>query len=217
MSATALSKTALDNMKEKFIPITCCWIGVAVVCTCLLSMAHAQQATAAIHRNIAALTDEAATVIHGKVISATVEPDPGFANITTVLVTMSVQDVLKGSAEKTFTFRQVVWDFRERSNAAGYAKGQEMLLFLRPPSRYGLTSPAGLQQGRFIVQRVAAGRAMAINGAGNQGLLDNLEQGARVRGVVLPAVSEKLKLKSGNPLDLDGLKQIVRAFARAGQ
>ena len=159
-------------MKQTFVPMMRCGIWVTVISACLLSMAHAQQASTAIHRNIAALTDEAATVVHGKVISATVEPDPNFANLTTVLVSVNVQDVLKGSADKTFTFRQFVWDFRERTNAAGYVKGQEMLLFLRPPSRYGLTSPAGLQQGRFIVLRDAVGRATAMNEIGNQGLLD---------------------------------------------
>jgi hypothetical protein len=180
-------------------------------------MAHAQSASTAVRRNIAALTDEASTIIHGRVISATVEPDPNFANLTTVLVSMNVQDVLKGSAEKTFTFRQFVWDFRERTNAAGYAKGQEMLLFLRAPSRYGLTSPAGLQQGRFTVQRDAAGKAVAINGTGNQGLLENLGPGAHSRGVVLPAASQKIKPRTGNAVDLDSLKQIVRAFAGAGR
>lgn len=202
-------------MKQTLDPITRCGVGVAITLACLLSMAHAQQANTTIRRNIAALTDEASTVIHGRVISATVEPDPNFANLTTVLVSMSVQEVLKGSAEKTFTFRQFVWDFRERSNAAGYAKGQEMLLFLRSPSRYGLTSPAGLQQGRFIVQRDGTGKAVAINGIGNQGLLDNLGQGARSRGVVLPSASQKIKSNTGNAVDLDSLKQIVRAFGGA--
>lgn len=204
-------------MKKLFAPMIRCGVGVAIVWSCLLSLAQGQQATTTIRRNIAALTDEASTVIHGKVISATVEPDPNFANLTTVLVSMNVQEVLKGSAEKTFTFRQFVWDFRERSNAAGYVKGQEMLLFLRPPSRYGLTSPAGLQQGRFIVQRDATGKAAAINGIGNQGLLDNLSQGARSRGVVLPSASQKIKPNTGNALDLESLKQIVRAFAGAGR
>ncbi len=44
-------------------------------------------------------------------MSAKVEPDPNFANLTTVLVTMNVNDVLKGSADKTFSFRQFVWIF----------------------------------------------------------------------------------------------------------
>ncbi len=92
-----------------------------------------------------------------------------------------------------------------------------MLLFLRAPSRYGLSSPAGLEQGRFIVQRDAAGKAVVINGIGNQGLLDNLGQGAKVRGIVLPAASAKNKSTSGNGMGLDNFKQIVRAFARGGR
>lgn len=204
-------------MKHLFAPIIHCGIGVAIVWACLISTAQAQQASTSIHRNIAALTDEASIVIHGRIMSAKVEPDPNFANLTTVLVTMNVNDVLKGSADKTFSFRQFVWDFRQRTNTAGYVKGQEMLLFLRAPSRYGLSSPAGLEQGRFIVQRDAAGKAVVINGIGNQGLLDNLGQGAKVRGIVLPAASAKNKSTSGNGMGLDNFKQIVRAFARGGR
>jgi hypothetical protein len=204
-------------MKQTFVPMIRCGIWVVVTSACLLSIAQAQQTPGTIRRNIAALTDEASTIVHGKVISASVEPDPNFANLTTVLVTLNVQDVLKGNADKTFTFRQFVWDFRERTNSAGYVKGQEMLLFLRAPSRYGLTSPAGLQQGRFLVRRDPGGKGIAINGIGNLGLFDNLGQGAKARGVALPGANAKINSTPRNGVDLNNLKQIVRAFAGGGR
>jgi hypothetical protein len=191
-------------------------ISVAILLLCVLS-SQAQEPAVSHRRDIAGLVDEAATIVHGTIISTTIEPDPNLPNLNTVLVRMNVHEALKGSPGKTFTFRQYVWDVRAMTNAAGYRKGQEMLLFLRPPSRYGLTSPAGLQQGQFMVSRDLAGRAMAVNGLGNVGLLQNVSLRARARGVVLPGVAAKMSTQRTGAVDLDGLKQIVRAFAGANR
>jgi len=43
-----------------------------------------------------------------------------------------------------------------------YAVGEEVLLFLNPPSRIGLTSPVGLFQGLFRVGRDARGRRRIV-------------------------------------------------------
>lgn len=112
-----------------------------------------QEEALRVHRDIADLTDEAALIVHGTIASSQVEPHPQFKNLNTVLVTMSVADCLKGSGSKTITFRQYVWAIRSIAASGGYHKGEEVLLFLRPPSQYGLTSPAGLQQGRFEITR----------------------------------------------------------------
>jgi hypothetical protein len=183
----------------------------------LSSLCIAQQAALGIHRDISQLTDEAATIFQGRVVSATVEPHPEFSSLMTVLVTMHVDEVLKGDTVREITFRQYVWDVRARYNGAGYSKGQELLLFLRPPSQYGLTSPAGLQQGRFVIHRDAAGRAEAVNGDGNLGLFDRLPANAKAHRAVLPAASLSLASKRSGPVDVTVLKQVVRAFTGQSQ
>lgn len=82
--------------------------------------------------------------MRGHVVSARVEPHPEFQNLRTVVVTFQVEEVLKGQADETVTFRQFIWDIRDRYNAAGYRKGQYLLLLMTKPSPYGLSSPVGL-------------------------------------------------------------------------
>jgi len=103
------------------------------------------------------LTQRAQTIVRGSAVSAVVEPHPQFKNLLTVVVSVRVDQTLKGAPQKTLTFRQYIWDQRDRLGAAGYRKGEELILLLGPVSQYGLTSPVGLEQGRFRVLRDAKG------------------------------------------------------------
>lgn len=177
-------------------------------CVCL-----SQEEALRIHRDIADLTDEAAVIVHGTVVTSQIEPHPQFQNLNTVLVTMSVADTLKGTTQSTVTFRQYVWDIRSLTSNGGYHKGEELLLFLRAPSQYGLTSPAGLQQGRFEIARDAKGQLTAMNAEHNVGLFTNLASKARQKRTTLPQSSQKLAAQISGPVQLADLKQVVRAFA----
>ena len=115
------------------------------------------------------------------------EPHPQFPNLMTVVVTLDVQETLKGAPQKSIQFRQYIWDVRDRRDAAGYRKGEELLLMLVPTSTYGLTSPAGLEQGRFRIVRDSNGNATALNGRGNAGLFQQTAVRARAQGISLSA------------------------------
>ena len=104
-------------------------------------------------------------IIRGTVTDARVEKHPELDNLHTIVITLRVRETLKGAARETYTFRQYIWDLRDRSDVAGYRKGQELLLLMNGSSRYGLTSPVGLEQGRFRIQRDRSGREVAMNGA----------------------------------------------------
>jgi hypothetical protein len=183
----------------------------------LLAPLAAQEEALRIHRDIFDLTDEAATIVHGTIVSAVVEPHPQFKNLSTVLVTMSVAESLKGPAQKSVTFRQYLWDIRSITSNGGYHKGEELLLFLRSPSTYGLTSPAGLQQGRFEITRDAKGQLQAMNVEHNAGLFINLAGKARQRRTTLPPASQKLAAQPPGPVQLSDLAQLVRAVAGGGK
>src|SRR5690242_6421421 len=127
---------------------------VLIVAVCLPSSLFAQSSARTVQRSLDQLTTEADVIVHGYVTSARFEPHPQLRNLMTVVVTMKVIETWKGPARKTITFRQYVWDLNQQKAAAGgYGKGQELLLLLRPVSEYGLTSPAGLEQGRFLISR----------------------------------------------------------------
>ena len=111
--------------------------------------AGAQRGAMTVPRNLDQLTDRASDIVRGTVVEARIERHPELTALNTVVVTLRLKDTLKGEARGSFTFRQYLWDVRDVYDAAGYRKGQDLLLLMIAPSRLGLTSPAGMEQGRF--------------------------------------------------------------------
>ena|SRR6185312_12309324 len=180
------------------------------------SMASAQRGALTAPRSIDQLSQEAAVIVHGHVVSAKVEPHPQLRNLMTVLVTMQVEETLKGTAGKSFQFRQYIWDLRDQIDAARYGKGEDLLLMLGPVSQYGLTSPVGLQQGRFRITQDASGQAMAVNGNGNLRLFEGTEQRAQARSLKLSSrVSSLARQPKAGPVPLSDLEDAIRTFARS--
>ena len=176
---------------------------------------HAQRGARTTARSLDQLAQEAELIVHGSVVSAKVEPHPQFPNLMTVVITLDVQDTLKGSAQRSIQFRQYIWDPRDQVDKARYRKGEELLLMLGPVSKYGLSSPVGLEQGRFRILRDGQGHVTAINGRGNVGLFQQSEARARARGIALSArQSALLSQPQPGPVALSDLADAIRAFAR---
>jgi hypothetical protein len=183
----------------------------AVVVLLLASPLCAQRGAPTRSRNLGELVSQSAVILRGNVISARAEPHPDLTNLWTVVVTLQVREVLKGEAGTTFTFRQFIWDIRDRYDAAGYRKGQDLLLLMNPPTPYGLSSPAGLEQGRFRIQRDRAGRETAVNGHGNSNLFRNLrEQLERKQVELTPPAARLIQRQPSGPLPLEGLREAIQ-------
>src|SRR5713226_5233443 len=160
----------------------------------------AQRGAIVLPQNLAELVDQSAVIVRGQVIGARVEPHPE----------------LKGLSGATFTFRQFIWDMRDRFDAAGYRKGDYLLLLMIPPSAYGLSSPAGLEQGRFRVVRDAAGKLAAVNGHGNADLFHELAPALKTRGVKLsPRLAGLVAQPQAGAIALDDLRELIRQIAGA--
>ncbi len=176
----------------------------------------AQRGAIVLPQNLAELVDQSAVIVRGQVIGARVEPHPELKGLSTVVVTLRVEETLKGQAGATFTFRQFIWDMRDRFDAAGYRKGDYLLLLMIPPSAYGLSSPAGLEQGRFRVVRDAAGKLAAVNGHGNAGLFRELAPALKTRGVKLsPRLAGLVAQPQAGAIALDDLRELIRQIAGA--
>ncbi|MFQ5778451.1 MAG: hypothetical protein ACE5IP_10645 [Terriglobia bacterium] len=176
--------------------------------------AAAQRGALVLQQNLVQLVDEAATIIRGHVVSARVEPHPDFRNISTVVVILRVQETLKGEAGSVFRFRQYIWDIRDRTDSAGYRKGQHVLLLLTKPSRYGLSSPVGLEQGRFRIVRDRSRVEHAVNGHANAGLFRNLMPELQERSATLAAGQVKLiEAHRRGAVSLEGLQALIRQIA----
>jgi hypothetical protein len=180
--------------------------------------ALAQRGALTIPRNLDQLTNRSADILRGTVISARVEKHPELSGLNTVVVKLRVQETLKGQARDTFTFRQYIWDIRDRADAGGYRKGQDLLLLMIEPSRYGLSSPAGLEQGRFLISRDIAGRELALNGHGNLKLFDGVGSQMMAKGITpSPRSLSMMQKQSKGPVDLRDLTALIRELVQGSQ
>jgi len=191
-------------------------VSLAFLYLCLPSSSYPQSSARTLSRSLDQLIDESDSIVHGSVASSKIEPHPQLRNLMTVLVTLNVKETYKGKSRKSLVFRQYIWNTEGGKNAAEYSKGQDMVLLLRPVSEYGLTSPAGLEQGRFHISLDRNRHITAVNGRGNVGLFDHLEENARARGIPLSAhLRTVLHQQHKGPLLLTDLQQAIRTFARS--
>jgi hypothetical protein len=165
-----------------------------------------------VQRNLAQLSDRADVIIRGQVLSAKSEPHPELRGLQTIVVTLRVRERLKGNSPDIYTFRQYIWDIRDRYNAAGYRKGQHLLLMMNKPSRFGLTSPVGLEQGRFKITRDATGTTFAVNGRGNVGLFSNVEPQLQQRKVRLSTGAGKMIRSKHGAVRIEELTEVIRGL-----
>jgi len=179
-----------------------------------IAPASAQQSALIVPRNLEQLADRSAAIVRGSVVSVRMEKHPELTNLDTVVVTLRVRDTLKGQASDNFMFRQYVWGIRDRMNTLGYKKGQDVLLMMIAPSRYGLSSPAGVEQGRFRIERDASGREFAVNSHDNLQLFDGIGAQIAKEGVVLsPASASLVTRHRRGPVELRELTALIRELA----
>ncbi|HXE91319.1 MAG TPA: hypothetical protein VNK82_10190 [Terriglobales bacterium] len=163
-----------------------------LVLVCLAGTAEAQRGAITIPRNLNELTKRADLIVRGTVVHARVERHPDQPQMQTLVVTLAVKKTLKGQAQQFHTFRQYIWDIRDKLDAAGYRKGDEVLLMLFGPNRYGLSGLAGMEQGRFRIYRDRSGQEVAVNGAGNFMLFRGMQEQLRAKLPELTLPTQKM-------------------------
>ena len=177
-------------------------------------MAAGQRGALTASRNLDDLSAEAGVIVRGRIVSTRVEPHPQFSALWTVVVTMQVDEAIKGQIGNSYSFRQFIWDQRDREDAAGYQKGQRLLLLLTAPNSNGLSSPVGLEQGLFHLSTDTVGSVYATNGRNNVGLLSGVASRAAAKGIRLAPRAEALvSAPRQGPLALDDLLTLIRQLA----
>ncbi len=185
---------------------------------CCSVVLFAQRGARTQSRGLDQLTSEADLIVRGSVVSARVEPHPKYANLTTVVVTLNVEKTLKGESASNIEFRQYIWDIRDTADAAGYRKGQHLLLLLGPESQIGLRSPVGLGQGRFTITSDETGKLKAVNESANVGLFSQTEQRLQAQGQKLSAPTAKfVRQATPGAIDLNGIESAISEFAGAAR
>ncbi len=162
--------------------------------------------------NIEQLTQHAGRIVAGRCTGVQVVRDARLGADVTI-VTVRVDDVLKGTAAPTLAIRHVGGSGGAPGTTAvagmpAIAPGQHVVLFLYPESASGLTSPVGLGQGRFVVAPDEKGRRLVVNDTGNRNLLRGLSPDARRR----LGMDEKAS-PDAPALTLERLLEMVRRLA----
>ena len=190
--------------------------GLALACS--VARAPAQQGGLTVQLDLARMVDEAENVVLARVTSVVAEKHPEFENLDTVVVTLQVLDPIKGSPGAQLTFRQYVFDVHDRDTKLGYRVGEETVLMLRRPSQYGLTSPVGLEQGRFRVERDALNIRLLRNGMDNAGLFTGIDQSSpRLRLQLSQPLQQLVIEHRAGPITYDQFKSFVHSAVAARQ
>ena len=189
-------------------------IAVVFLVTILLAgPLHAQRGALVKPRTLPELTQKAERIVHAHVVSALVEPHPRYHSISTVVVTLHVDETLKGAPAQQFTFRQFIWDWRDKQDAAGYRKGREVVLFLNKVNEEGLTSPSGMDQGRLEVRPTTHGNRIVRPAGSTKLFLSGVDKALAVRGKSVPPSLQQAMKDPSSSMDLNEFKRTVRELA----
>jgi hypothetical protein len=189
-----------------------------LVLTCFAPPCRTQEGGLTLQMNLARMVDESENVVLGRVLSVVAEKHPDFQNLDTLRITLQVLDPIKGSPGAQLTFRQYIFDIHDRDTKLNYRIGEEVVLMLRQPSQYGLTSPVGLEQGRFRVDRDALNNRLLRNGTDNAGLFTSVDQSSpQLRPRLSPAMQQLLSDHQAGPITYDQFKTFVQNQVAARQ
>jgi hypothetical protein len=97
-----------------------------------------------------------------------------------------------------------------------YQKGSEYLLFFKPDSVFGFTSPVGAFQGAFLVRTAEQGKKAVLNGVNNANLLHGLGDEQKIRLGLLPENFPFVSRERG-PVYLDEVTGMVERLLKSGK
>jgi hypothetical protein len=159
--------------------------------------------------NLTYLVRRADIIVQGHVASIKHEQLPGYPNIPTITITLNVEQMLRGPASGTYTFREIFLGLRSKEGKQSYKVGQRLLLFLPFASQFGLSSPVGIEQGRFHIAAGAGSAAVVSNEFGNYGLFKDVENTVAKSGIQLTRKQLQTASKNG-PVLLDDFVSLVQ-------
>lgn len=122
---------------------------VGAFCVSLVAFAIAQTDKQPTADQVRALTQAAGIIFRGTVVSVERVAPTRQNQLETMRICFHVAENLRGTKSRSrFCIREWagLWTSRDR-----YRPGEQVALFLYPPSRLGLTSPVGGSEGRFAI------------------------------------------------------------------
>jgi hypothetical protein len=126
--------------------------------------AHSSLASGSPPVNLRSLAQRAGTIVTGRIVQVRPGTHPAYPRVGVTYVTLRVTEAFKGAAPGDFTFMQFGHagdtlppvgqaNFFLVQDLPAYHPGEEVLLFLYPPSDAGLTSPVDGARGKWPLAR----------------------------------------------------------------
>lgn len=182
-------------------------VGIPAAALLLSGLAGLPAEAARVRRlGLGEMAGRADRVFVGRCVDRTSATDAALG-IAVTTYTFAVTDPIKGVTAGRTSFR--VPGTPQRPLLTGlpaFDVGEEALLLLYSPSQAGFSTPLGMDQGFFRITSPAGSPPQAVNGTGNDRLLEDIaEPITRAHG---------LRHDARGPVDLDRLVRLLRDLAR---
>lgn len=167
--------------------------------------------------NLAEMTSHAGRVVHGRVVEVREGVHPQHQHLAVTWVKVQVVEMLKGGAAREVTFMQYGNSTNQYvAHLPKYSVGEEVVLFLYPESKLGLTSPVGQGQGKFVVQTdTRSGQRVLRNEHLNHALFARLDVAKAKTKLGLTAAEREAiaQPRTGAGVEVAMFRSLVRKFA----
>jgi len=178
----------------------------SIIIACfILFMSLGASSSIVMQMNMAQLTENADKVFRGTVLDIEASSvSIGGADFPTVIYTMKVEDPIKGefATEKEFATVtiQMLGNIKPVSQTGNMRRlsmidqnpklkaGYSYVLFTTTPSKIGLSTTVGLEQGLFRVFSSGVGRDMAVNSLNNDGLFNGAVSYSDLKTAILSEI-----------------------------
>ena len=129
--------------------------------------------------NLESLISQSGMIFSGTVIAVETGTKDRQMNLFMTYYTFRINDGIYGVDSDTVRIKQYGGEANGKKfypkGIPRFEKGEEVLVMLYPPSKIGMTSTVGREQGKFIVQPAdSEGVSLVTNGVGNKGLFKKL-------------------------------------------
>ena len=166
--------------------------------------------------NLAEMTSTAGRIVHGKVVEIREGQHPKNEQMAVTFVKVEVTEMLKGESAREVTFMQFGSSHQQYvAHLPKYSVGEEVVLFLYPESKLGLTSPVGEGQGKFVVRDdVRTGKRVLRNEQLNRSLFARLDTAKVNTKLALNKAERETVAQSDNQaregMEFSSFRSIVR-------
>jgi len=158
-----------------FVRLTAAAIRFAIATAILLLSVSSLHALSLRSMTLAEQVSEAGRIVHGVVVETSSGRDE--SGISATWITVAVARTVKGRSESHLVFKQLGRSDRPTDGSLlhvadlpDYRVGDEVVLLLRPESRRGFTSPVGMGDGVFRVDRTTVSARVRDPGGGTKAL-----------------------------------------------